>query len=86
MIQLKINYSIKNSWLRYIESIDNTDIYIRNSFNNITFEHGEEQIRRYDINKKDITVEVRLSLLDEEHVYFIKSVISSNFYYLIKVF
>ena len=59
---------------------------MRKPFYNISFEPREREIRIYANNEEDITKEVRLSPLDEEYIYFIKSAISSNFYYLTKVF
>lgn len=73
------DYSIQNEY-------ESTDTYMRKPFYNISFEPREREIRIYANNEEDITKEVRLSPLDEEYIYFIKSAISSNFYYLTKVF
>lgn len=73
------NYNIQNEY-------DRTDTYMRKPFYSISFEPGDGEIRIYANNEEDVTKEVRLSTLDEEYIYFIKSAISNNFYYLTKVF
>lgn len=73
------DYIIQNEY-------DSTDRYIKKPYYSVRFEPGKGQIRIYAENEKGITGEVKLSSLDEQYVYFIKSAISSNFYYLTKVF